>query len=159
MQDCIRKCISEETDLFIDNFDDVTFEDICAIIHYITKTGKIIMANDGIRELPEYTSVMNNQMVVVRSEELAIFMFLVIHPVVFTAPITTLYLPNENGVHPRYHMSARFVDAAKRCGVYDYPVTKHIITAFDIKYEVSYDESNSFIRHYMNPSKSAMTNQ
>ena len=154
----IRECVINGTDITveIEHLESVTFEDVCMIIHLVMTKGKKLMLSDATERQLDYATLVDNCTVWFdngMTEELAIIMFIVLCDTHYTHPIRT-YLPvnDEQGYAKMYEMSPNFVLAARRCGVDDYMITKHIIAAFDIKYEHDTEEAEGYLNNrYLGP--------
>lgn len=157
----IRECVAKNENICVkeEHFGSVTFEDVCMLIHIITTThNQVVMDNDASAKINCADMVMNHHIQFDKlnyKESLAILAVIAICKVDYLYPIIM-----HTGADDIYHMSDEFVKVAKYCGVYDYPVTKNIISRFRINYEYSTEEADGYLDHYLNgQTKSAGTSK
>lgn len=152
----IRERILNNEDIVvgIEHLESVTFEDICIVIHYTTKMKNGCVKSTGeIKDHPYYVN-MNGNGIIIRGneknfEELVILMFAIRDEDFYAYPVSLHDTVNEDGYNPVYNISQQFILNAKDWGIYDYPIVKRIIAAFNMDYEYSLEEADGYMEYYL----------
>lgn len=145
----LRECITENKDIDLEekHFGSVTFEDVCMVIHFITTTNKQIQLGTRIALKIYYADNMFRVHILLEklggSESLAILVAFAICKN-GAREVTIHTKPGDT-----YTMSGEFIRVAKICGIYEYPVTKNLISKLCIKYEYSTEEGASYLGYYL----------
>jgi len=158
-KDHIIKCIETNSDILVKDkhLQSVTFTDICVLIHLITTRDKSVeLTGDAAYSHNYHISTFGKSRITItqniNNEELLILFSICKLPL--SAETYVVQTVNDEV----YHMSPKFIEAARYCGVYNYLLSRYIIAAFDIEYEYNTDEAEAHLKHYMGHNKKSARN-
>lgn len=155
----IIRCIETDEDIFIKqkHIQSVTFTDICVLIHIIATMDKHVELSRDISKLYTFQASCYHDVYIgitqhTNNEELLLLYFMFrLNKVDDRVEITSA----GNKI---YHMSPKFIETAKLCGVYDYPMTRNMITLLGIVYEYNTEEAEAYLGHYIGHNQKSARN-
>jgi len=161
----IQWCISQEKDTIsveLGHLESVTFDDICVLIHLITTEDKKVFLSKEVKMDLCYDGLDNSHIIELKNtdncEELAILEYFSVTP---TPYIYSVHLQKSNYINgelmstTRYKMSPKFIQVAKKYKINNYPLTRQIISVYNIPYEYNTQRAKMWFSSYMNMPKSA----
>lgn len=147
----IRKCVAEDKNICLkkEHCNSVTLEDVCMIIHIITTTGKhfnldeeVISSFDKFKICVSNTIYLDN---LCYKENVVMLVIIVLRDFI---DITSIVIQNSFSGYV-YNISNNFVEVAKKCGIYEYPITNLLIMAFRMRYDYSAKEGEKCLDNYI----------
>jgi hypothetical protein len=159
----IKECIENNKDILVDaeHLDSITFTDICILIYLITTQNKKVELTNKVKNYLKCDDFQSKGEISLpnsnNNEELVLLIFITCDLYLDYKPITIYMTVNSRSFSaiPKYIMSPKFVEAAKTCGIYEYPITKKAIIGFRIDYDFSIEEGDAHFGNYMCCQKSA----
>jgi hypothetical protein len=145
----IKSCKSDIT-VEIAHLQDVTFADICYLIHLIVSQKRKLLLSDEVKHQLGYEALSQSNSIklqkVKNAEELMLLLY--ISDGLYSNQnygVDIAWDAKQNGMyvyHPRYKMTSGFVPVAEYYGISNYPFVKKLICNFDMfeDFDIAADE-------------------
>jgi hypothetical protein len=148
----IKRCVADNNDILVEveHLDSVTYDDICALIYFISgKSKKVELSKEVQKKLGYYGFDQSSEIIISNKknyEELAILLYLSCDPhhVCYT-PVYYI----AHGKRLQYKMSTDFIIIAESFALENYRLTRNIIASFEIGFEPDTNEAKACFDMYL----------